>query len=71
MPRTASLRTVTIPDAPASFSADALAELAGGSACAVAGVESALRQISDEADGPCRVLICGSLYLAGYVLQLQ
>ena len=71
VPRTASLRTVTIPDAPASFSADALAELAGSNACAVAGVETALRQISDETDGPCRILICGSLYLAGYVLQLK
>ena len=71
LPRTASIRCVTIPDAPASFSAEALAGIAGEDASAVADIETALRQISDEADGPCRVLICGSLYLAGHVLGLQ
>ncbi|MEL7153742.1 MAG: folylpolyglutamate synthase/dihydrofolate synthase family protein [Pseudomonadota bacterium] len=70
-PRVASIRCVAIPDAPASFSAEALAEFAGEGACAVADVETALRQITDEATGPCRVLICGSLYLAGHVLELN
>ena len=69
LPRTTSIRCVTIPDAPASFSAETLAEIAGNEASAVGSVETALNQISREADSPYRVLICGSLYLAGYVLQ--
>ena len=35
------------------------------------GVEAALRRIEQLEPGPKRILICGSLYLAGHVLALQ
>ena len=69
IPRVASVRAVAIPNAVSSYSAEDLATMAGDSAQAVDSVEAALRQIAESADGPCRVLICGSLYLAGHVLQ--
>ncbi|ESR25926.1 bifunctional folylpolyglutamate synthase/dihydrofolate synthase [Lutibaculum baratangense] len=64
---------VPIPDAEASFPPR---ELAAHSASAglttriEPGVEEALRNLP-RSDGPCRILICGSLYLAGHVLRLQ
>lgn len=70
-PRVASVRTVAIPDAPATFSAQAMAEMAGPSAMPVDSVQTALSQIAAGSDGPSRVLICGSLYLAGHVLQVN
>ncbi|MGD1923584.1 MAG: bifunctional folylpolyglutamate synthase/dihydrofolate synthase [Paracoccaceae bacterium] len=70
-PRTTSVRTVPIPNAEASFSAEDLAALAGGMAQPVASVEVALRQIAAGADVPSRVLMCGSLYLAGHILALN
>ena len=66
-----SLRTVTIPGEPASLSAEELASKAEGlglSARPVSGVVPALREISLEESLPGRVLIAGSLYLAGKVL---
>jgi dihydrofolate synthase/folylpolyglutamate synthase len=48
-------------------SADA-ARRAGLAACASASVRDALSDIVEKARGPARVLICGSLYLAGTVL---
>ena len=69
IPRVASVRAVAIPNAVSSYSSEDLAAMAGDSAQAVDSVETALSQIAESADGPCRVLICGSLYLAGHVLQ--
>lgn len=57
------------PHAPA-----ALAEVARGLGLVAEpqpGVEAALERVRTLAKGPVRVLICGSLYLAGHVLALQ
>lgn len=67
--------TVPIPGAhEAPFSPDALAEVANRidlSAEASNDVESALKRIEVLDAAPKRVLICGSLYLAGHVLARQ
>jgi dihydrofolate synthase/folylpolyglutamate synthase len=59
----------------ASFGAAELAEMArsvGLAASPAAGVEAALDRIAaTDPDHPPRVLICGSLYLAGLVLELN
>lgn len=70
-PRAASLTTVTIPGAQASYTAEALAGIAegiGARACPAASVDEAVQRIAAGAQAPYRVLICGSLYLAGHVL---
>ncbi len=62
--------TLTIPDEPNALTADQLAAVAreqGLSAETAGSIESALRQASTGAPAP-RILICGSLYLAGRVL---
>ncbi|MEO0621046.1 MAG: folylpolyglutamate synthase/dihydrofolate synthase family protein [Pseudomonadota bacterium] len=64
--------TVTIPDTQASLSAAALAEAAnavGISAEPSESIEAALGELISSQDTPFRVLICGSLYLAGEVLK--
>ena len=69
------LITVPIPGAhEAPFGADALAELARGlgfKATAAADTGSALHRADRATPGPKRILICGSLYLAGHVLSLE
>lgn len=70
--RTERMLTVTIPDEPASMTADhaaAIAQEAGIRAAAAPSVRAAVRQLVDQADRPARILICGSLYLAGKVLR--
>lgn len=70
-PRAASLSTVAIPDNAASLSAEALAEIAakvGFSARPAASIDDAIADMAARVAPPCRVLICGSLYLAGHVL---
>jgi dihydrofolate synthase/folylpolyglutamate synthase len=65
--------TVPIPNEPNAFAAELLAEIAraeGFDAVAVNSVPEALLR-SAGAGGPVRVLICGSLYLAGHVLKLH
>ena len=66
--------TVPIPNEPNAFSAEALADIAraGGFDVAVAAsVPGALLKSQAALPGPGRVLICGSLYLAGHVLKLH
>ena len=66
--------TVPIPDEPNAFGAEALAEIAraeGFDVVAATGVPDALLKSHDALAGPARVLICGSLYLAGHVLKLH
>jgi dihydrofolate synthase / folylpolyglutamate synthase len=69
------LLTVPIPGAhEAPFSAVALAELAnrlGFQAEPAADIGSALHRADRSGVGPRRILICGSLYLAGHVLALE
>ena len=71
-PLAASIHCVTIPDQPASLSAETLAAEAGRihtgarPAPSVAGALQAIDGGSGEGDRP--IMICGSLYLAGHVL---
>lgn len=69
------LIAVPIPGAhEAPFGADALAELArslGFKATAAADIGSALHRADRATAGTKRILICGSLYLAGHVLSLE
>ena len=65
--------TVPIPGEPNAFDAEKLAELArteGFDTVAVNSVPEALLRSSSRGQ-PARVLICGSLYLAGHVLKLH
>jgi dihydrofolate synthase/folylpolyglutamate synthase len=65
------LRAVEIPGEPNSLSAEEAAQKArdsGFSAQAAPSVKAALAQIAAENPWPGRILICGSLYLAGNVL---
>jgi dihydrofolate synthase/folylpolyglutamate synthase len=70
-----SVHTVPIPGAhEAPFAADALAEVARRAGLAAeesSSVDAALKRIEMRHPGSKRVLICGSLYLAGHVLALQ
>jgi dihydrofolate synthase/folylpolyglutamate synthase len=66
--------TVPITEEPNAFSAQALAEIAlaeGFDVVAAESVPAALLQSRMAASEPSRVLICGSLYLAGHVLKLH
>ncbi len=68
----AGARTVTIPGEPASYTADETAAIATGAglpADPAEDVDSAIRAISENTKTPARILICGSLYLAGRVLS--
>ncbi|MBC6405954.1 MAG: bifunctional folylpolyglutamate synthase/dihydrofolate synthase [Rhodospirillales bacterium] len=66
LPHAASLQALAIPGEPNSLSAEAAAAAAPG-AVRRASLEEALLALADK-PGPARVLICGSLYLAGRVL---
>ncbi len=66
--------TVPIPNEPNAFGSEELAEIAraeGFDVIAASSVPEALTASREAADGPVRVLICGSLYLAGLVLKLH
>jgi dihydrofolate synthase/folylpolyglutamate synthase len=71
-PLTCSIRTVPVPDEPASWdpvaAADWLRETRAD-ATPAASVDAALAALVDADPQPLRVLICGSLYLAGHVLR--
>ncbi|MEM9044015.1 MAG: folylpolyglutamate synthase/dihydrofolate synthase family protein [Pseudomonadota bacterium] len=65
------LRCVAIPDAPASFTANDLASAAreaGHEARAAESIGAAFTEILMKAERP-RIVICGSLYLAGVILR--
>ena len=65
--------TITIPDEPNAIAADQLAEIARGrnlSAETATSLTKALGQASLTTPAP-RILICGSLYLAGHVLSVH
>ncbi|WP_158047979.1 bifunctional folylpolyglutamate synthase/dihydrofolate synthase [Skermanella pratensis] len=71
-PHAPLLRAVAVPGEEASLPPEAAAEAARAAGIAdaepAAGVEAALAGIMARAAGPTRVMICGSLYLAGAVL---
>ncbi len=67
----AGVRCVTIPDEPASLAAEetaAFARAAGFEAATAESVAAALDAIVAQGPAPARILICGSIYLAGKVL---
>lgn len=71
-PRVAGMKTVAIPGMDATFSAAELADMAdslGVPATPSPTIRDALVATAKDLDGPMRVLICGSLYLAGEVLK--
>ena len=70
-PYVESIRAVAVPEEAASLSAGEAAELArqaGHEAQPAVTVEAAIAELARNS-GPCRILICGSLYLAGTVLS--
>ena len=71
-PLARSIRTVPVPDEPASWDAvGAAAWLSGLGVVATAeeSVDAALAALAKADPQPLRILICGSLYLAGHVLR--
>jgi dihydrofolate synthase/folylpolyglutamate synthase len=71
-PLARSIRTVPVPDEAASWDFRAAADwlhTSGATAAAEASVDAALTALAETAPQPFRVLICGSLYLAGHVLR--
>ncbi|HUC62499.1 MAG TPA: folylpolyglutamate synthase/dihydrofolate synthase family protein [Alphaproteobacteria bacterium] len=70
-PFAAALRAIAVPGEQASLSADEAAQharKAGFKAEAAPDALSAVRELAAALPGPARILICGSLYLAGKVL---
>ncbi len=70
LPQAASVQAVVEPGQHLALPVEAIIEASGGVATAGPDVEAALRRLA--ADGtPKRVLVCGSLYLAGVILARQ
>lgn len=65
--KVASITAITIPDQPQSLSATELQEYTGGGMAD--GLKNAIKSIKDQYPAPCRILIAGSLYLAGHVIK--
>ncbi len=66
--------TVPIPNEPNAFSAEALADVVraeGFDVTPASSVPDALLKSQSALSGPGRVLVCGSLYLAGHALKLH
>ena len=66
--------TIPVPDSDQSYRADALAAIArdaGHVAKSASNIQNALDISRDYAAGPIRILICGSLYIAGHVLAVH
>jgi dihydrofolate synthase/folylpolyglutamate synthase len=70
LPFAATVWAVSEPEQHNALPVEAIIDASGGIARPGPYVANALRQIP-RADGPERVLICGSLYLAGEVLKLD
>lgn len=65
---------LAIPGEPNTHTADAIAgaaQQAGLMATTTLSLDTAITAIADDAEGPVRILVCGSLYLAGHVLAEQ
>jgi len=71
-PRAQAIRTVAIPGEPLSLGAAPLAAMARAAGCAQSqpaeSLEAAIADLARTLPGPARILVCGSLYLAGQVL---
>jgi dihydrofolate synthase/folylpolyglutamate synthase len=70
LPLAASIWAVREPNQHAALPVEAIVAASGGVARTGPRVADALREIPRH-DGPARVLICGSLYLAGEILKLD
>ena len=68
MQRAQSVHTVAIVDEENSYTALDLVRLSGGYARPATSVKDAVANIVTDNNKPGRILICGSLYLAGKVL---
>ena len=71
-PLARSIRTVPVPDEPATWDPAAAADWlreSGADATPAASVDAALAALAEVEPQPLRVLICGSPYLAGHVLR--
>ena len=68
LPHVASLWAVSEPGQHLALPVEAIVAASGGLARPGPTIEAALAQMQDQ-PGPARVLICGSLYLAGEVLK--
>ena len=71
-PHARRARAVTVPNEPLSYAPEtivAAARASGVAAAPATSVEAAIVSLAAEDASPARVLICGSLYLAGAVLQ--
>mgnify|MGYP003365690216 CR=1 FL=1 len=64
----ASVQAVAEPGQHLALPVEAIVAASSGRAIPGPTVRAALARLADEADGPGRVVICGSLYLAGVVL---
>ena len=70
----AGLATVPIPGEGASLEPAEFVKLAsdlGFAVTAKPSVTAAISALTKNSDGPARIMICGSLYLAGYVLAIN
>ena len=67
--RAASVQAVAEPGQHLALPVEAIVAASSGRAIPGPTVRAALARLADEADGPGRVVICGSLYLAGVVLE--
>ena len=70
IPRADSLWAVAEPEQHSALPVEAIVAASGGAARPGPRVADALRQLPREG-GPARVLICGSLYLAGEILKMD
>jgi dihydrofolate synthase / folylpolyglutamate synthase len=75
LPYVAGIRTLTIPDTTVSYDAEKLAEIVGQvgvtNVVPEMSVPDALKHIAESYSQGGRILICGSLYLAGHVLDMN
>ena len=71
IPRAASLRAVAEPGQHLAMAPEEIVEASGGVATLGPRVTDALRATAAKGGPSARVLICGSLYLAGEVLKLN
>jgi len=69
IPQAASLWAVAEPKQHLAQAPEAIVAASGGRARIGPRVADAVAAIAREAEGPARVLVCGSLYLAGVVLR--
>lgn len=71
IPHARAIWAVPIPDEAAAYEPDDIVAAIAGKVPAqtAASVAAAIKSIGTTASQPCRVLICGSLYLAGQVLR--